>query len=156
MNNAAHSRVMLVTFVATFSIMALLFTSTADAKTITANVVAMDHSIMLNRLGAMIPNGMIFALREDVIPTNPALGLSPGNARLRSDKRPRPLVLRMNVGDTLTVNFQNLLTPIAAPGQPATRTASVRALGMQLARSMVSDGSHVGRNPNPSIRLYQH
>jgi manganese oxidase len=37
------------------------------------------------------------------------------NAKLRDDKRPRPLVLRVAEGDCLTVNFQNLLNPVANP-----------------------------------------
>ncbi|NLI80974.1 MAG: copper oxidase [Deltaproteobacteria bacterium] len=123
-----------------------LVVSTASAKNVTANVVALDHSIMLNRLGAMIPNGMIYALKGDVVPRNPALGLVPGNVQLRSGKRPRPIVLRMNVGDTLTIHFENLLTPLAAPGQPATRTASVQVMGLSLVGGVGSMGSHVGRN----------
>ena len=31
--------------------------------------------------------------------------------KLRSDKRPRPLVLRANEGDCLEVTFTNLLSP---------------------------------------------
>lgn len=117
------------------------------SRALTANVAALDHLFFYNRLGAVNPAGMIFALRGDIVPLNPALGLVPGNVQLRSDKRPRPLVLRMNVGDCLQVSLQNLLA--SAPvdeEQPATRTASVHAMGMQLVRSMASDGSNVGQN----------
>lgn len=41
--------------------------------------------------------------------------LSAGNVRLRDCKRPRPMVLRVNVGDTLVVHISNLLTPPVAP-----------------------------------------
>ncbi|WP_147273281.1 hypothetical protein [Paracoccus lutimaris] len=37
--------------------------------------------------------------------------LSAGDVRLRDCKRPRPMVLRANVGDTLVVHVRNLLTP---------------------------------------------
>src|SRR5215212_8405514 len=35
-------------------------------RTITADVVALDQPLVFNRLGAMNPGGMIFALRNDV------------------------------------------------------------------------------------------
>jgi manganese oxidase len=42
------------------------------------------------------------------------VGLEAGAVRLRDCKRPRPLVLRANVGDTLAIHVTNLLAP--APG----------------------------------------
>jgi hypothetical protein len=89
--------------------------------------VALDQAFMYNRLGASNPTGMIYALRRDVVvKSGPDQGRSlallpnssaqPGNVMLRSDKRPRPLVLRANVGDCLEIDFQNLLatTPVEA------------------------------------------
>lgn len=142
------------------------------ARTLTADVVALDQSIWYNRFGAFDPDAMIFALRGDVVPRDPAAPLGPGNAQLRSDKRPRPLVLRMDVGDCLQVKFTNLLsaTPtrsepvLASAGgvtqagtptgqtratfgsQPFTRAASLHVMGMQLVGSIASDGSNVGTN----------
>jgi hypothetical protein len=80
-------------------------------RTIKASVVAFDQVFFWNRLGAVQPQGMIFALRHNVVPVDWRRGLVPGNVRLRADKRPRPLVLRMNVGDCLQIDFQNLLNP---------------------------------------------
>src|SRR5262249_16429346 len=57
------------------------------SRLISADVVAIPQAIMLNRLGATIPNGFVFALRSDTVTT----GL--GNLQLRPGKRPRPLVL---------------------------------------------------------------
>src|SRR5580704_5341956 len=58
-------------------------------RNITANIVALAQPFMLNRLGAAIPGGLIFALMGDTEPgSNPLL--------LKADKRPRPLVLRAN------------------------------------------------------------
>ncbi len=120
-------------------------------RQIYADVVALDQSIVYNRLGVMDPNGMIFALRQDVVDSDTGLSeadggiLTPGAVQLRSDKRPRPLTLRMNVGDCLTINFQNLLGP-RKPGQPATRTVGISILGMQLRNSILDDGSNVGQN----------
>ena len=79
-------------------------------RTIKADVVALDQAIMYNRLGTVNPNGMIYALKQDVVAIDPSKGLVAGNVRLRSDKRPRPIVLRMNSGDCLRITFTNLLS----------------------------------------------
>jgi len=41
-------------------------------------------------------------LRRDVVPIS-GTELAPGNVQLRPGKRPRPIVLRMNVGDSLRI-----------------------------------------------------
>ena len=121
-------------------------------RTITADVVAFDQAFFWNRLGAVQPQGMMYALRRDVVPIDSARGLQPGNVQLREGKRPRPLVLRMNVGDCLAIQFQNLLaTSPKDSQQPATRTASIRALGLQLVNSIASDGSKVGANASSLV-----
>ncbi|MCF7700784.1 hypothetical protein [Loktanella sp. M215] len=88
-----------------------------------------------------------------------------GNVRLRSDKRPRPLVLRVNVGDCLRVTFTNLLSPVLDgeeiltdpqtgrlipedSDEPATRSASLRVTGLDLAGDIGSDGGNIGLNPS--------
>ncbi len=134
----------------------LVLSGTAQAqtctRTITAEVVALDQPFFWNRLGASEPQGMMFALRRDVVPLDPALGLTPGNVRLRADKRPRPLALRTNVGDCLQIKFQNLLAPTPRDDeQPATRTASVHVMGLQLVGGITSDGSNVGANPSSLV-----
>ncbi|MGB5083745.1 MAG: hypothetical protein WBO09_03885, partial [Methylocystis silviterrae] len=105
-----------------------------DGALIIANVVALDQLLVYNRFGSFNPFGMIYALREDVVPVDKAVAytsasdcekpeaetnsraigaaLEPGAVRLRDCKRPRPMVLRVNVGDTLEVHFQNLLRPL--------------------------------------------
>lgn len=70
----------------------------------------------------------------------------PGNVRLRDGKRPRPLTLRVNVGDCLRVSFQNLLDPTPVDDQPATREAGVHVTGLQLVTNISDDGSFVGAN----------
>src|ERR1700741_2095670 len=55
-------------------------------RTVKADVVPVAQPIFLNRLGAVIPGGMVFALKADTIG-----GLG---KQLRADKRPRPIVLR--------------------------------------------------------------
>jgi hypothetical protein len=118
------------------------------ARTLTANVVALDQVFFWNRLGAVQPQGMVFALKRDVVAFDGTTNLSPGNVQLRSDKRPRPLVLRMNVGDCLRISFQNLLEPLRVDrDQSATRKASIHVNGMQLVSSTLNDGSQVGANP---------
>src|SRR6476660_8586541 len=115
------------------------------ARMLQADVVALDQVFFWNRLGAVQPQGMMFALRRDVVSTSGGTTLTAGNVQLRPGKRPRPMVLRMNVGDCLQINFQNLLAnaPVDQE-QPATRWASVHVVGMQLRNSISDDGSNVG------------
>jgi hypothetical protein len=143
----------------------LVLPTAAQAKTVTANVVLLDHVLVFNRLGAQNVNGMIFALERDVI-------FRDGFWQLRPDKRPRPLVLRVSAGDTLVVRFTNLLTPGPNPfpskpdeanpcdgcdmnnplkaldNQVADRHASFYVQGMQLAGGanpvFVGNGSAMG------------
>ena len=122
----------------------------ACARTIKANVVAFDQAIMYNRLGTVNPGGMIYALRRDVVAIDPLKGIVAGNVRLRADKRPRPIVLRMNSGDCLQITFTNLLSSTPLSDQPATRSAGIHVNGMELVGSIASDGSNVGVN-TPSL-----
>ncbi len=143
------------------------------ARTITANVVALDQPLMFNRLGAQNVNGMIYALRRDVVEKysekSEASGgsLTPGNVMLRPDKRPRPLVLRVAAGDCLTVNFQNLLADNANPNnalpnnvppfnvpindQVKGRFVGFHPAGLELTGGIASDASFVGDNPNSTV-----
>jgi hypothetical protein len=121
-------------------------------RTIVAEVVALDQVYWLNRLGAEQPGGMIFALRDDVVPAAGA-ALQKGNVKLRPGKRPRPLVLRMNVGDCLEIHFQNLLADAPVQGSGAvTRYAGMHISGLDLvasspgAQGIDSDSSWVGKN----------
>ncbi len=88
-------------------------------RVIRADVVALEQAIVLNRFGAFMPAGTLYALQDDVVrrdgraidwgrPIDAA-----GQVRLRSDKRPRPMVLRVNEGDCLEVRLTNLLAPVA-------------------------------------------
>ena len=62
---------------------------------------ALDQAFYNNRLGAFQAGGIIFALRRDVVPVYGTGPLAAGKVMLRPDKRPRPMVLRMNVDDCL-------------------------------------------------------
>ncbi len=125
------------------------------ARTLTADVVAFDQVFFWNRLGAFQPQGMMYALRRDVVPISGS-SLSPGNVQLRPDKRPRPIVLRMNVGDCLRISFQNLLSPTRRDDdQSNTRQASIHAMGMQLAVSSLDDGTYVGSRPSGLVDVGQ-
>ena len=148
-------------------------------RTIDADVVSLDQAFYNNRLGTFQAGGMIFALREDVVPNNGPAGspLTAGNVMLRPDKRPRPMVLRMNLGDCLNIHFQNLLAQVPSVGQvnpatpynpansktapdpnsttsglsqPATRLAGVHVMGTDL-KVLQADGSWVGANPNSLV-----
>jgi len=163
-------------------------------RTITADVVALDQPFYYNRLGAIQANGMMYALARDVVVaapgnpldgqaisalTNAQRGAFAGQVSLRIDKRPRPIVLRMNEGDCLSINFTNLLDPVeflfVLPGdfptgpinlpngpigvtipqqvadQPLTREASIHIDGLSLFGDIGSDGSNVGQNTPGSL-----
>ncbi|MFQ5672513.1 MAG: hypothetical protein ACE5G9_05410 [Nitrospinales bacterium] len=112
-----------------------LYAQQSQGRIIFADVVALDQVITYNRFGSFNPYGMIYALRHDVVdelgtPIDEQGGV-PGQVRLRAGKRPRPLVLRANVGDILEVRFTNLLAA-DTPGTdwPATRLASIVASGL--------------------------
>ncbi|HSB80876.1 MAG TPA: hypothetical protein VLM91_19000, partial [Candidatus Methylomirabilis sp.] len=174
-----HSTIVLLISLAAVGL--LPFPENASAascqRNVTADVVAFDKPLMYNRLGAGNVNGMMFALRRDVVnvnsllplknTANPALqGLAiAGQLDLRPDKRHRPIVLRIRVGDCLTVNFQNLLTAVANPfnapkvtpagqqfappivdDQTAERRVGFHVSGLQPVNSIADDGSNVGNN----------
>ncbi|MFZ3583538.1 hypothetical protein ACOI1H_15380, partial [Loktanella sp. DJP18] len=99
-------------------------------RTVCADVVAMDQMLVYNRFGSFNPFGMMYALRRDVVPLgempeaitadacdtllgteSSGAALSAGDVRLKDCKRPRPMVLRANVGDVLHVRMTNLLAP---------------------------------------------
>src|ERR1700730_11319837 len=115
-------------------------------RTITADVVALQLPIMLNRLGAAIPSGLVFALKGDTV----------SGPQLKPNKRPRPLVLRANVGDCLTIMLTNLIPPDAfkittnpppAPVPPFnTSEISIHVQGMEWVTGSKDDGSFVGKN----------
>jgi manganese oxidase len=134
--------------------------SLPGTRTITAQVVALDQPFFYNRLGADNPGGMIYALRNDVVVKSganagKALTLLPessaqaGNVKLRDDKRPRPLVLRANVGDCLQIRFQNLLAPQRVEAdQPADRNVGVHVAGLQAVDAITDNGAFVGQGPS--------
>ncbi|HYY42911.1 MAG TPA: hypothetical protein VE775_09285, partial [Pyrinomonadaceae bacterium] len=74
-------------------------------RTIKASVVAFDQLYTYNRFGAFNPAGMMYALTRDVEKIDSTLDLGPGNVRLKTGKRPRPIVLRANEGDCLQITF---------------------------------------------------
>jgi cold shock CspA family protein len=91
-------------------------------ETVVAKVVALDQAFYVNRFGALQAGGMMFALERDVISLDGGNALKPGSVMLRPDKRPRPLTLRVNKGQCLEIQFQNLLTPKPVSQQMATAT----------------------------------
>ena len=160
--------------------------------TILAKVVALEQAYVYNRFGAFNPSGMLYALRRDVVVSADELANSDdpadaldfemvdgrpipsdideatdrklaGHVRLRGDKRPRPIVLRVAENNCLRVEFTNLLssvrdgeervtdpetgTQIAIDtDEPATRSASIHVNGLELHSSVASDGTNVGFN----------
>jgi hypothetical protein len=118
-------------------------TSTVCKRVVHAEVVALAQPFMLNRLGAAMPNGLIFALKRDV--SFDAQGKALG---LKDYKRARPIVLRANEGDCLEITLENDIVPYnLGPNQiPGTTQVSIHVQGMQLVDNISDDGSFVGRN----------
>ncbi len=118
-------------------------------RTVNANVVALPQPIMLNRLGAAIPDGLVFALMSDTIAT-----VSGANTQyqLKPDKRPRPLVLRANVGDCLRVRLTNgiptnkFTNTTVGGATTGTTEVSLHVEGMEWVTGAKDDGSYVGTN----------
>ncbi|WP_347140545.1 hypothetical protein [Paracoccus sp. SSK6] len=157
-------------------------------RVVCADIVALDQMLVYNRFGSFNPYGMIFALRRDVAdmrdggadatgkgtgepagavdcatdtatqPT-PQGSLQAGQVRLRDCRRPRPLVLRANVGDLLFLRVQNLLAP-EVPGDPPARDLSRDfcpdgddPVGAHISRgsaSMVEHGEALCEDPAPA------
>ncbi len=117
----------------------------ACQRTISAKVVAFSQPIMLNRMGAAIPDGLIFALESDTVKVG-------GQVQLRAGKRPRPLVLRANVGDCVNIAFTNAIsgnsftTTKVAGASSGTTEVSLHIQGMEWVTGPQDDGSFVGRN----------
>ncbi len=148
-----------------------LISANAEAtceRVVTADVVALDQPLMFNRMGAQNVNGMIYALRSDVISkfdgkTEAAGGtLIPGFVELRKDKRPRPIVLRTRIGDCLEVNFENLLSFNDNPNnaqpdimtindQVMDRSVGFSPVGMSAVNSIDDMSSYVGKNENSML-----
>ena len=110
-----------------------------DPRSLYADIYAINCAFENNRLGTYQSYGKIYALASDTI-TDPVTY----TVCLRNGKRPRPLVLRMNVGDTLTVKFTNHIQIVA--GDPSSPIASLHASGVGLKGTILSDGSWVGVN----------
>jgi hypothetical protein len=117
---------------------------------------------MFNRYGAQNVNGTIYALKRDVVSKDGASALTAGNVRLRADKRPRPLTLRMAEGECLSVTLTNLLDPASNPNnadpdiltvnnQVAGRYVGFNPIGLPLADSIADDASYVGENANSLV-----
>jgi len=140
-----------------------------SGDTVIINMAALDQPFMYSRLGTSQPTGMIFALEADIVEKPNGMGRVAGNVTLREHKRPRPIVLRANVGDILQIHFKNYLRPFltTAPCDsvefyegyktaqndvnsiyPATREAGVHIVGTELVNSIMDDASFVGSNAN--------
>ncbi|MDX1999488.1 MAG: hypothetical protein SF066_17350, partial [Thermoanaerobaculia bacterium] len=138
-------------------------TSVAHAQTtapcVKAEVVALDQVYFWNRLGAFEPTGQMYALKHDVVHTSqneaicgmPRLALQAGSVKLRRNKRPRPLVLRMNVGQCMDVTFTNYLAAVAKPNQAATRKASIHVVGMNYRVNGADGGMWIGTDLNGQV-----
>ena len=86
------------------------------------NVAAIHKDIVYTRFGDHDPNGMMYVLQEDKERVQNCKGFNCGHDPLFYGSRdkdadalaPQPLVIRANVGDTITINFTNELNDMAS------------------------------------------
>lgn len=112
------------------------------ANTVRAEIVALEQAYVLNRFGAYVPAGMLCALKRDVVALDPRNGEpGPGNARLRPDKRPRPLVLRVHEGACLQVTLHNWMSPFweEEGGEPPEPTVLIDGKRVAAAPALLVD-----------------
>ncbi len=119
-------------------------------------VAAISVEIPYNRWGNSDPDGQVFVLQGDKeavknwfrpLAADPAND-SAGNRRLR----PRPLVLRANVGECLKVKFTNELNATGGSGLPNNPRASIKVFGPAY-NPQTSDGSAVGYNKDTTVGI---
>ena len=150
-----------------------------SGNTVIVKMAALDQPFMYNRLGTAQPTGMIFALESDIVIKDNSRGRVAGNVTLKEGKRPRPIVLRANVGDQIQIHFTNYLRPYkdkvtkqskkdginpvtfygniptlqttVNPIYPATRQAGVHIIGTNLVKSISDDASNVGSNKSSLV-----
>ncbi len=141
-----------------------------SGDTVVVNMAALDQPFMYNRLGTAQPTGMIFALERDIVRKNKKRPKVADNVTLRKGKRPRPIVLRANVGDIIVINFNNYLRlynpkkpkvefyegfptkqEVVIPIYPITREAGVHIIGTNMANSINDDASDVGSNKSSLV-----
>jgi len=130
-------------------------------------VVCLLQPWVANRLGAAAPNGQIFALRRNVTSNQTqidangndidpdALPLLPGNVRLKSHVRPRPLVLRVNQGECLEIEFENLFptdTSILENNWAGLHVSGLELIAVNGQPGILSDASNVGANPSSVVQ----
>jgi manganese oxidase len=122
-------------------------------NTVNAEVVALEQAYVLNRFGAYVPAGMMYALKRDVVAVESDRPAGPGNAKLRNDKRPRPLVLRAHEGGCLQVTLHNWLSPTweEEGGQPHYPTMLLDGKQVPAAPAHMgdADGVPTSRNLRP-------
>ena len=130
------------------------------ARTVVADVVVLDQILPMNRLGAVQNAGQMFALVRDVVPESATPTMdgwdggpysiddlkAASGVRLRSGKRPRPIVLRANIGDCLQINFTNLFDTSRSLDS-GSLYAGFHIAGLNLVNSISDDASWVGANP---------
>lgn len=97
-------------------------------STVNADVIALSAPISLNRIGSAVPNGLLFALAEDV-----------SEGALREGVRPRPLVLRASARECLNITLNN----------QTEEPVSLHIDGMQWRVGRADDGSDASGSVQP-------
>lgn len=158
-----------VWFVISFAVAAAPIQAQQCQRTVVAKVASIDQLITYNRMGSTTPAAAIFALLRDIQDNTThqfcdKVSCKPGNVALRADKRPRPIVLRVNVGDCLDVQFTNLIDPNSPTctnsrnDGMSTCYTGMHIQGLELRSSVQgpaapigNDASWVGKNTNSLV-----
>lgn len=114
-------------------------------RIVNVNMLALNQPFWYSRMGAAQLNGIIYALASDVVIMADGSPLTSnsqwkagdynkllGKVTLRSDKRPRPIVLRANKSDCLQITFTNLLQASQFSGVLGTDYAGVHIQGTEM------------------------
>lgn len=102
---------------------------------------AISIPIVYNKYGDHDPDGMMYVLREDAKRVREDALQKFQQEIPQPSELVKPLVLRMNLGDTIHVKFYNSMN----------RALSIHVQGLEY-DVKVSDGAYVGMNPNTTTR----
>ena len=127
---------------------------TGDAADRVYDVAALQVEIPFNRWGQTDPNGLMYALEQDVAAIKnwyrPLAEDPQADPAANRRLRPRPLVLRANEGECVKVTLRNALPSTVMGGTVTDPRVSLHIHGASYDVA-TSDGSSVGHNPDTTV-----
>ncbi|QIN79373.1 hypothetical protein GBA65_13585 [Rubrobacter marinus] len=118
------------------------------------DVAAVNVEIPFNRWGDLDPDGQVYVLQGDKEAVKnwhkPLAAEASQDSAENRRLRPRPLILRANVGECVEVQFTNELNDRQWGGRLTNPRASIQARGVSY-NAQTSDGGAVGFNEDTSV-----